>query len=218
MKQGIKIENGYIYLSLSERELTSVLEDMMDCGDLVSPKIVIEGNYVRFRDEDVKMMEPELFFSKEEPRLKLSSVNKKHFFLINFLGVSLFLILFYLIAGTLAIGHYWSVLIGVLLLTNTCFYLYLESEHRERHRKAIYLKAKLLTYFYMVVNLDMTNSNERLSRTSERWEKDYYKVKQWHQTLIESQPEPVRARYEGVRYPDGEPVATIRDKVPNKLS
>lgn len=218
MKQGIKIENGYIYLALNEKELASVLEDMVECGELVSPQIVIEGNYARFRDEDVKMMEPELFFTKEEPRLKLSNTNKKHFFLINFLGVSLFLILFYLIAGTIAIGHYWSVLIGVLLLTNACFYLYLESEHRERHRKAIYLKARLLSYFYMIINLDVTNSNERLSRTSERWEKDYYKVKQWHQTLLEGQPEAVRARYEGVRYPDGEPVAVEHDKRPNKLS
>lgn len=218
MKQGIKIENGYIYLALSEKELTSVLEDMVECGDLVSPQIVIDGNCVRFRDEDVKMMEPELFFSREEPRLRLSNLNKNKFFLINFIGVSLFLILFYLIAGTLAIGHYWSVLIGVLLLVNTCFYLYLESEHRERHRKAIYLKARLLSYFYMIINLDMTNSNERLSRTSERWERDYFKVKQWHQTLLQSQPEAVRAQYEGSRYPDGEPVAVDHDKRPNKLS
>ncbi len=213
MKQGIKIENGYIYLALNENELVSVLEDMVDCGDLLSPHIVIEENYARFRDEDVKMMQPELFFIREEPKLRINEQVRNRFIVSNVLVFSSFLGIYYWVTGGIGIGHWWLVLASIMVMMNLCYFFYLKSEHRERHRKAIYLKARLLTYFYMVVNLDVTNCNERLTRTVHRQESEYLSVKHMHQHLLSLQPDSFREDYRGEKYPDGDYVLDPDERI-----
>lgn len=213
MKQGIKIENGYTYLSLNENELASVLEDMVECGDLLAPQVVIEGNYARFRDEDLKMLEPELFFGREEPTLPITEHIRNRFIMFNVGVFGLFLAIYYWVAGDFSIGHWWIVLAAVLGLMNLGYFFYLKSAYSERQRKAMYLKARLLTYFYMVVNLDITNCNERLTRTVHRQESEYLSVKHMHQHLFSLQPDSFREDYRGEKYPDGDYVLDPDERI-----
>lgn len=219
MKQRIRIDGEYIYLALTEAELRSVLEDMVECGDLLSPQIEIVDNCVRFRDADIKMMQPELFFGKAEPHIKIDMQLWKTVAIFNVVMLFLFMLIYYFSAGNLDIGHRWLIFCGVMCVANSCVYLYLDGANKERHRKALYAKARLVSYFNATVQMDMTTSNNRLDRSRARLEKEYEIVKQMFQTLLEQQSSEVKARYKDNLYPDGDPVYEKTDDIkPKNLS
>lgn len=219
MSQQIKIVDGYIYVKLEEAAMISVLEDMNGCADLLAPQIVIEDNYVRFRDQDTKMLDPELFFRKEVPKLKLDDQQWK--IILTWIVVSLILMLttYYLSHGHLDLGNFWIVVLSFVGFIVACQYFYFESLHCERYRKATYVKARLLTFLYMTSLYDMTTTNERLERTTQRHDKDYKYVKQLFQSLMIEQPGNIRSRYVDARFPDGDLILPEHENHrPNKLS
>ena len=204
MSDGYVIENGNIKLTLSDADLEDILEDVKDCRDLLEPQIKLIGNTVVFRDQDIKLIDPVTFFVKHPPKFKL---NKKH----KVQGVILCALLM-MYFTLLSLDHSLAILlfnstIGIFMgmvvygaLNNRLYIAELK-----RHRKALYVKAKLLSYFYMIIMQELTTSSERLERSNNRISNDHVELKTMYKRVYLSLPQDIRTEIPN-RFPDGEEI------------
>lgn len=201
------IEDGEIKLALSEADFESVLEDVSECRDLLEPQIRIVNNTVIFRDHDIKLIEPELFFKKDVTDYKPNKILLRNWFI----GVLLTVII------SIIVGTEWPLTAAVVtmvggLLVSFGFaythYLTLQLNHHRRHRKALYAKAKLLSFFYMNVLEEMTTGGDRLERRAYRLDKDVINLKERFRDVY-SLLSPEQKTTIGGKFPDGD---LIEDK------
>lgn len=201
------IEDGEIKLALSEADFESVLEDVSECRDLLEPQIRIVNNTVIFRDHDIKLIEPELFFKKDVTDYKPNKILLRNWFI----GVLLTVII------SIIVGTEWPLTAAIVtmvggLLVSFGFaythYLTLQLNHHRRHRKALYAKAKLLSFFYMNVLEEMTTGGDRLERRAYRLDKDVINLKERFRDVY-SLLSPEQKTTIGGKFPDGD---LIEDK------
>ena len=204
MSDGYVIENGNIKLTLSDADLEDILEDVKDCRDLLEPQIKLIGNTVVFRDQDIKLIDPVTFFVKHPPKFKL---NKKH----KVQGVILcaLLVMYFTL---LSLDHSLAILlfnstIGIFMgmVVYGALHNHLYIAELKRHRKALYVKAKLLSYFYMIIMQELTTSSERLERSNNRISNDHVELKTMYKRVYLSLPQDIRTEIPN-RFPDGEEI------------
>lgn len=173
MGSRLRLDEGYHSLVLDESELSRVLEDISGIEDLVAPEIKVTGNVVHFRSEDLKIMNPEMFFKRERISLSL-----KEYFTNPTIGITN--VVSFIILMSLAhfgMGYFktdltWMMALIVFVFGNILALVIHQTNEVERQRRAIYVKASLVTHFYMLVMDDMTNCNGRLSRACNQIEKE----------------------------------------------
>lgn len=204
MDDGYVIENGEIKLTLSEADLEDVLEDVKDCRDLLEPHIRLIGNTVIFRDQDIKLIDPVTFFVRTQPIFKMPKKYKIQG------GIITALLMLYLGALGNDVSLFVTMvnsLMGVILglMCYYAMYNYLFIEYQKRHRKALYVKAKLLSFFYMVILQELTTTSERLERSSNRLHNDCIELKSMYRKVFTSLPSDVRGKVPD-RFPDGEEI------------
>ena len=204
MSDGYVIENGNIKLTLSDADLEDILEDVKDCRDLLEPQIKLIGNTVVFRDQDIKLIDPVTFFVKQPPKFKL---NKKH----KIEGVILCALLM-MYFTLLSLDHSLAILlfnstIGIFMgmVVYGALHNHLYIAELKRHRKALYVKAKLLSYFYMIIMQELTTSSERLERSNNRISNDHVELKTMYKRVYLSLPQNIRTEVPN-RFPDGEEI------------
>lgn len=204
MSDGYVIENGDIKLTLSDADLEDILEDVKDCRDLLEPQIKLIGNTVVFRDQDIKLIDPVTFFVKHPPKFKL---NKKH----KVQGVilcALLMMYFTLLSLNhspviLLFNSTMGIFMGMIVYGALHNHLYIVE--LKRHRKALYVKAKLLSYFYMIIIQELTTSSERLERSNNRINNDHIELKTMYKRVYLSLPHDIRTEVPN-RFPDGEEI------------
>lgn len=204
MSDGYVIENGDIKLTLSDADLEDILEDVKDCRDLLEPQIRLIGNTLVFRDQDIKLIDPVTFFVKSPPKFKLK---KKH----QIQGVVLctfwmaYLVLLSMNHGTFIMLFNSTVGIFMGMIVYGALRKHLYITELERHRKALYVKAKLLSFFYMVIIQELTTSSERLERSNHRISNDHIELKTMYKRVYLSLPNEMRIEVPN-RFPDGEEI------------
>lgn len=199
------IEDGEIKLALSEADFESVLEDVSNCRDILEPQIRIVDNMVVFRDHDIKLIEPELFFLKNIPEYKPSNefIHKWLFLVIVLVGFSMGV-------GT-ALGNGMVVtlmtLAGLVIGVGSSLFHFsiIRNEHHQRHRQALYAKAKLLSFFYMNVLEEMTTSVDRMERSQNRHSREYHELKERHRDVYSALTNDQKTRF-GFKFPDGDAI------------
>lgn len=204
MSDGYVIENGDIKLTLSDADLEDILEDVKDCRDLLEPQIKLIGNTVVFRDQDIKLIDPVTFFVKYPPKFKL---NKKH----QVQGVILCALLM-MYFTLLSLNHgpviiLFNSIMGIFmgLIVYGALHNHLYIKELKRYRKALYVKAKLLSYFYMIIIQELTTSSERLERSNNRINNDHIELKNMYKRVYLSLPHEMRTDVPN-RFPDGEEI------------
>ena len=75
----------------------------------------------------------------------------------------------------------------------------------KRDRKALYVKAKLLSYFYMIIIQELTTASERLERSNNRINNDHIELKTMYKRVYLSLPQDIRTVVPN-RFPDGEEI------------
>lgn len=204
MSDGYVIENGDIKLTLSDADLEDILEDVKDCRDLLEPQIRLIANTLVFRDQDIKLIDPVTFFVKTPPKFTLK---KKH----QIQGVILcalwtaYLVLLSMNHGVpiMLLNSTIGIYIGTVVYGALRSHLYIKE--LERHRKALYVKAKLLSFFYMVIIQELTTSSERLERSNHRISNDHMELKTMYKRVYLSLPHEMRTDVPN-RFPDGEEI------------
>ena len=204
MSDGYVIENGNIKLTLSDADLEDILEDVKDCRDLLEPQIKLIGNTVVFRDQDIKLIDPVTFFVKHPPKFKL---NKKH----QVQGVilcALLMMYFTLLSldhgpAILLFNSTMGIFTGMVVYGALHNHLYIKELKRDR--KALYVKAKLLSYFYMIIIQELTTASERLERSNNRINNDHIELKTMYKRVYLSLPQDIRTVVPN-RFPDGEEI------------
>ena len=200
------IEDGEIKLTLSEADFEGVLEDVSGCRDLLEPQIRIVDNMVVFRDYDIKMIDPTIFFIKDVPEFKPTKQQ-----INNWISIIIIAGVISVVIG-LQLTLFAGILIAILGIAvgfgiAISQFMSLQLEHNRRHRKALYAKAKLLSFFYMNVLEEMTTGSDRLERKSYRLEKDVAELKgrfrETYQLLNTEQKHAV-----GNKFPDGDVIET----------
>ena len=202
------IENGEIKLLLSEADFAEVLDDVSQCRDLLEPQIRIIDNTVIFRDHDIKLIDPELFFRKNVPEFKPSKE-----FVRNWL-ILIFLLLFF----SLGVGLMLENGLGVTLITiaglavgvvlSLFHFAILRNEYHKRHRDALYARAKLLSFFYMNILEELTVTADRLERSQQRLNKEYVDLKESFRDMYSILTNEQKAKFRS-SFPDGD---TIEEK------
>ena len=204
MSDGYVIENGDIKLTLSDADLEDILEDVKDCRDLLEPQIRLIGNTLVFRDQDIKLIDPVTFFVKSPPKFKLK---KKHqiqgVVLCAFWMVYLMLLSMNHGMFIMLINSTVGIFMGMIVYGALRKHLYIIE--LERHRKALYVKAKLLSFFYMVIIQELTTTSERLERSNHRISNDHIELKTMYKRVYLSLPHEIRLDVPN-RFPDGEEI------------
>lgn len=205
MSGGYTIENGEIKLALNEADFAGVLEDVSECRDLLEPHIRVVDNTVIFRDSDIKLIEPELFFIKNFPEWSPSKELIRGW-LIGILLLTLF---------SLGVGVVLTDGVAVTLMAIAGIVIggglaiihmsLLRNEYHTRHRRALYAKAKLLSFFYMNVLEEMTTSADRMDRTFNRLNREYLDLKERHRDIYSVLTTEQKVRF-GQTFPDGDDI------------
>lgn len=204
MSDGYVIENGDIKLTLSDADLEDILEDVKDCRDLLEPQIRLDGNTVIFRDRDIKLIDPVTFFGKDTPKFKLK---KKH----RIQGVILcavmmcYFVLLSVDKGTFFMLFNSTVGIFMGMIVYGAMHTHQNLSENLRQRKALYVKAKLLSYFYMIILQELTTTSERLERSNHRVTNDHIELKSMYKKVYMSLPSDMRNKAPN-RFPDGEEI------------
>lgn len=211
MVGGYIIEDGEIKISLDESDFLSLVGEVEDCADILAPHIRISDNFIIFRDRDVKLIIPEELFGDKVPEYKVPTTTKV-------LWGKIAIAIFTLCALTCyMMDKNFQVLYGMLLwggaffgIILSSYYFHLREMHVTRYRKALYIKAKLITYLMMIFTQDITTTNGRLSRTNDRHVTNIGELKEMVKTMYHVIPEGSRKLHIGESFPDGEPICTKR--------
>lgn len=204
MSDGYVIENGDIKLTLSDADLEDILDDVKDCRDLLEPHIRVTGNTVIFRDQDIKLIDPVSFFVKDAPKTKLKKKHKIAGVILCALLMTYFTLLSMEHAPIIMIiNSIMGVFFG--LLTYGALSSHLHLQETKRQRKALYVKAKLLSFFYMVIIQELTTASERLERSNHRVSNDHIELKSMYRKMASSIPYELRSQVPD-RFPDGEEI------------
>lgn len=204
MSDGYVIENGNIKLTLSDADLEDILEDVKDCRDLLEPQIKLIGNTVVFRDQDIKLVDPVTFFVKQPPKFKLKKKHKvQGAVLCALLMMYLTLLSLNFHPAITLFNSAMGIFMGFVVYGALHNHLYIREQNR--HRKALYVKAKLLSYFYMVIIQELTTSSERLERSNNRINSDHIELKNMYKRVYLSLPGEMRSEVPN-RFPDGEEI------------
>ena len=205
MSDGYVIENnGDIKLTLSDANLKDILEDIKNCRDLLEPQIRLEGNVAIFRDQDIKLIDPVTFFVKSPPKFTLKKKHQVQGIILCALMMAYFILLSANNGLTfILINSVIGVFMGMIVVGALFKHQYIAE--LERHRKALYVKAKLLSYFYMVVLQELTTTSERLERNNHRVHNEHIELKAMYKKVFLSLPIEVRNRVPD-RFPDGEEI------------
>ncbi len=204
MSDGYVIENGDIKLTLSDADLEDILEDVKDCRDLLEPQIKLIGNTVVFRDQDIKLIDPVTFFVKHPPKFKLNKKRKVQGAILCALLMMYFTLLSLNHSPVILLfNSTMGIFMGMIVYGALHNHLYIVE--LKRHRKALYVKAKLLSFFYMVIIQELTTSSERLERSNHRINNDHIELKTMYKRVYLSLPHEMRTDVPN-RFPDGEEI------------
>lgn len=204
MSDGYVIENGNIKLTLSDADLEDILEDVKDCRDLLEPQIKLIGNTIVFRDQDIKLVDPVTFFVKQPPKFKLKKKHKvQGAILCALLMMYLTLLSLDSHPAIILFNSTMGIFMGFVVYGALHNHIYIGEQ--KRHRKALYVKAKLLSYFYMVIIQELTTSSERLERSNNRINSDHIELKSMYKRVYLSLPFELRSEVPN-RFPDGEEI------------
>lgn len=207
MASGYILEDGEIKISLDEVDFLTFMEEAKDCKDLLLPYIRIEDNYIIFRDRDVKMIIPEEVFIDKLPEFVFPETIKNksiYSFITVIIGIT-GLCWYY----GVELNNIFSLITWVGLLAAMMFiayHSYLKKVYVERHRKALYIKAKFFTYLLMIFVQDITTTSTRLTRTSERMVDENEELKNMIRMMYGLIPEGVKVLHIEDHFPDGEPI------------
>lgn len=173
----LRIDEEYHSIELGKNELSQVLEDIAGIEDLLEPEVKIEGNIVHFRSEDLKVMNPELFFKRTGVKVSLREYFKQTSVMqFNILALVCLIALAYITSIHFGTDLTWITAVIVLIAGNGFAMAVRQSNEIERQRKATYVKATLVMIFYVLVMDDMTNTNSRISRSLDKLEKEHYEL------------------------------------------
>ena len=153
VKMSLKITENEITLVLKKGDLETILEELNDCRDLIDDCIRVDGDKVIYNYHQMKMLDPEKVFMKNIPEYTLDQES-------IFLMAGCFILTIVSIPAALYyfnISNAWAY-VGLVLFAFVIFSSYAiisflsgKHEHVERYRKATYLKAKLISFFYLSV-------------------------------------------------------------------
>lgn len=210
MSNGYTINDGDIELGLPENDLASIMSDVLKYQDLLLPFIRVVNNTIVFRAQDLKLLDPTIFFLREIPSF---SMNKTDIISILVLGLISLLIGLYL-----SIGHGGLIVVFVCLiscivslLALAVSYFYNRFRFHERHRRALYLKAQLLSFFYMTVLQEQTTVSERSERTTLRLRREAGQMKDVCRFLYDLSDSNTKSKV-GECFPDGELIKPLSNK------
>lgn len=202
---GYVIEEGKIKINLPEGDFLELLNELDGCVDLLKPFIQLENNTVIFRDQDLKLLIPEEFFKDEIPDFKPTKATVVGA-IISLICVTLFSIFMGYIESP-NFGFVTFMLLSLLLACSVSMRWSLQEQaYRKKHRKILYAKAKLVSFFYVNVIQDITTQNERLERSSFRYVSEIDDLKGMVRGVHSSLPHDVRDSKLGLTFPDGEEI------------
>lgn len=216
MAGGYMLEDGEIKIGLDEEDFLTLIEEAKDCKDILKPHIRIEDNFIIFRDKDVKMIIPEEVFLNKIPEYELPTRVKALWVKIMAVGLAANVLISYILDKSL-VEFFNGMMITIFILIAGFIGDYFKSkaEYVERHRKALYIKAKFYTYLLMVFTQDVTTTSNRLTRTGERYKNENEDLKSMIRVMYGLIPEGTRSLHISDTFPDGEPIVT---KSKNKYS
>lgn len=204
MVDGYIVENGVIKVTLTDADLEVVLDEIKECRHLLEPEIKLDGNTVIFREQDIKLLDPKVFFKKKIPAF---SLDRKQtlltvvlcalwplYFALLSIDKPLLLILFNSFIG-----------ISMSFIIYGVAFNYLRVNHEKQYRKAVYVKATLITFFYVMIMDEQTIALERVERTANRYNNDLKEIKHMYKHLAKSLPHHMRLDMPD-RFPDGEEI------------
>lgn len=202
------VSQGYIELPLTESQLEETLEDIKDVAGLVKPHISIKDGKAIFRDQDVKLLDAELFFQKNLPEFKLDRTLIKQILVMG-LAIMLMGSFAWWSSGLMAVIVFCFVTVTVTMVVTLVFYLYYKQQHTEQYRRSLYVKAKLIAYLYMVIMQDLSQENSNINENYQHVKKIYAELKDMYRDLDRNSTKGNNYQTPDV-FPDGERIDIAR--------